>query len=195
MAETYQSLVYKPSLYLHKFDGELIGGPFMQDVAFDKIPTPISRPRLIGMLYDQVRKLGIPVTFGKRVVEYYEKSDENIAGCITDGGEHFEGNLIVAADGVGSKSWLAVSGEDTKAKSSGFSVYRVVYPTKLALQNAMIAERFPINEGKGDIIRVWLAKNSHAIVLVAAENTTWFLTHKVGLAAPIKRLRQNLISF
>jgi hypothetical protein len=180
MAETYQSLVYKPSLYLHKYDGELIAGPFKQDVAFDKIPTPISRPRKIGMLYDHVQRLGIPVIFGKKVVEYYENPDKSIGGCLTDEGEHFIGDLVVAADGVGSKSWLAVSGENTKAKSSGFSVYRVVYPTKLALQNSMIAERFPINEVKGDVLRVWLAKNSHAIVLVAAENTTWFLTHKVA---------------
>ena len=104
------------------------------------------------------------MTFGKRVIDYYEKPDENIAGCVTDEGERFEGNLVVAADGVGSKSWLAVSGEDTKAKSSGFSVYRVVYPTKLALQNPVIAERFPIKEGKHDICRVWLGKNTHAIV-------------------------------
>jgi 2-polyprenyl-6-methoxyphenol hydroxylase-like FAD-dependent oxidoreductase len=101
--------------------------------------------------------------------------------------------LVVAADGVGSKSWLAVSGEDTKARSSGFSVYRVVYPTKLALQNPTIAERFPVGDAKGDIIRVWLAKNSHAIVLVAAENTTWFLTHKVSRLFPRKKVELILM--
>lgn len=155
----------------------------MQEKAFDKMPTPISRPRLIGLLYDYVCMLGIPLAFGKRVLEYYEKPENGIAGCITDEGERFEGNLVVAADGVVSKSWLAVSGQNTKPKSSGFSVYRVVYPTKLAMQNPQIVERFPIHEGKGDICRVWLGKNTHAIVLVAKENTTWFLTHKANFDA------------
>jgi 2-polyprenyl-6-methoxyphenol hydroxylase-like FAD-dependent oxidoreductase len=166
---------------MHKYDGELLGGPFVQKAGFDSIPTPVSRPKLISMLYDYVHMIGIPVAFGKRVIDYYEKLDEGKAGAITDEGEEIEGDLVIAADGVASKSWKAVSGKDSKAQSSGFSVYRVVYPTELALRNPLIASNFPLSEGGDDICRVWLGKNTHAIVLVSPENTTWFLTHKVSL--------------
>ena len=165
---------------MHKYDGELLGGPFVQKAGFESIPIPVSRPRLISMLYDYVYMLGIPVTFGKHVVDYYENLETRKAGAITDGGEQFEGDLVVAADGVASKSWKAVSGADSKPQSSGFSVYRVVYPTKLALSNSLIAKNFPLLEGGDDICRVWLGKNTHAIALVSPENTTWFLTHKVS---------------
>ncbi len=181
MAETYNNIIYRPTLSLHKYDGELLGGPFSIKEGVDHLPTPVSRPKLIGALYDYVISLGISVTFGKAVVDYYEDLETNRAGAITAEGEHFEADLVIAADGVGSKSWKAVTGEHSVPKSSGFSVYRVAYPTKLAFENPFVAEQFALTEGGDDICRVFLGKNTHGIVLVSPETTTWFLTHKVSL--------------
>ena len=173
--------IYRPCLSLHKHDGELLGGPFSIKEGIDHIPTPISRPKLIRMLYAYVVQEGISVTFGKRAVDYWEDLERNRAGIITDEGERIEGDLVVAADGVASKSWKAVSGQDNQPKSSGFSVYRVAYPTKLAFQAPRIAQEFALKEGGDDICKVYLGKNTHAIILVSPETTTWFLTHKVWL--------------
>lgn len=180
MSEKYLKIIYRPCLSLHRHDGKLLGGPFSIKEGVDHIPTPVSRPKLIGMLYDYVVQLGIPVTFGKRAAEYFEDLNRDRAGIITDNGERFEADLVVAADGVGSKSWKAVSGQDTKPKSSGFSVYRVAYPTKVAFDSPNVRKNFVLQEGGDDICRVWLGKNTHAIVLVSPETTTWFLTHKVS---------------
>ena len=186
-------LIYRPCLSLHKHDGELLGGPFSIKEGIDHIPTPVSRPKLIGMLFDYVLQLGISVTFGKRAVEFFEDLDRNKAGILTDKGERLEADLVVAADGVGSKSWKAVSGQDSSPKSSGFSVYRVAYPTKLAFESTNVSKNFVLEEGGDDICRVWLGKNTHAIVLVSPETTTWFLTHKVSFFSlqlhPARRTR------
>ena len=164
---------------MFKCNGELLGGPFSIKEGVDHLPTPASRPKLIGSLYDYVRSLGIEVTFGKWISEYYEILEANKAGVITEDGERFEADLVISADGVGTKSWKAVAGKVTEPKSSGFSVYRVAYPTKIAFEDPVVAERFAIKEGDDDICNVYLGENTHAIILVSLETTTWFLTHKV----------------
>lgn len=184
MAEMYRSIIYRPALALYKHDGELIGGPFSIKEGIDHIPTPVSRPKLIKMLYNYVTMLGISVTFGQTVVDYFEVPGESRAGAITDKGDQFEANLVIAADGVGSQSWKAVSGEQEKPISSGFSVYRVAYPTKRTYENPFLAEQYALKEGGDDICQVFLGKNTHGIVLVAPDITTWFLTHKVSGRLP-----------
>lgn len=180
VTELYHKIIYRPALALYKHDGELIGGPFSIKEGIDHIPTPVSRPKLIKLLYDYVTLLNIPVTFGKPVVDYYELPAVNRAGVFTDKGEHFEADLVISADGVGSHSWKLCSGEENSPKSSGFSVYRVAYPTSLAFANPFLAEQYALEQGGDDICQVFLGKNTHGIVLVAPETTTWFLTHKVS---------------
>ena len=132
------------------------------------------------MLFDYVQSLGIPISFGKVVVDYYEIPQCNRAGVLTDKGEHIEADLVIAADGVASKSWKVVSGEENKPKSSGFSVFRVAYPTELIYQDPFLKEQYSLAEGDDDICQVFLGKNTHGIVLVSPSVTTWFLTHKVN---------------
>ena len=179
MAAKYREIIYRPCLSMFKCNGERLGGPFSIKEGVDHLPTPVSRPRLIGSLYDYVCSIGIEITFGKRVSEYYEILDANRAGAITEECERFEADLVIAADGVGTKSWKAIAGEITKPKSSGFSGYRVAYPTKVAFENPLVAEKFSLKENQDDICNVYLGDNTHAIILVSPETTTWFLTHKV----------------
>ena len=178
MMETYLDIIYRPCITMFKHDGDLIGGPFSIKEGVDDLPTPISRPKLIGALYNYATALGIPVTFGCRVVEYYEILEANTAGVITDQSERFEADLVIAADGVGSLSWKAVSQQVNAPKSSGFSVYRVAYPTKTAFENPLVAKTFALEEGGDDICHLYLGHNTHGIVLVSPEITTWMLTHK-----------------
>lgn len=182
MAETYRKIVYRPSLALYKHDGALIGGPFSIKEGIDHIPTPVSRPQLIESLLAYAHSLGIHIAFGKRVIDYFEDVKRRKAGAITDQGERIEADLVIAADGVGSMSWKSVSGESSKPKSSGFSVYRVAYPTRIAFENTDVAKSFASLDDGEDICRVYLGPNTHGIVLVSKDMTTWFLTHKVSYA-------------
>lgn len=62
------------------------------------------RPLWHKMLWHQVQRFGIEVSFGKRVVEYFEDSDRGVAGVVTDRGERTEAEVVLAADGVNSRS-------------------------------------------------------------------------------------------
>jgi 2-polyprenyl-6-methoxyphenol hydroxylase-like FAD-dependent oxidoreductase len=179
MMEKYLDIIYRPSMTLFSQSGEFIGGPFSIKEGMDNLPTPVSRPKLVGALYDYAIALGISVTFGKKVVDYYEDLQEFRAGAITDEGERFEADLVLAADGVGSLSWKAVSGEANIPKSSGYSVYRVAFATERALQDPLVKATFPLKDDGDDICHLYLGKNTHGIILVNSEITTWMLTHRV----------------
>jgi flavin-dependent dehydrogenase len=180
MAEKYRNLIYRPALSMYRTNGEKLGGPFsIKGVDHTTIPTPISRPKLINFLYNYVTSLGISIIFGQRIVEYYEISEAGKAGVITEGGSHFEADLVIAADGVGTKSHTIVGGRDVKPKSSGFSSYRVAYPTELVIRDPYLAKELALEVDGDDICRVYLGTNKHAIILVSPDITTWIFQHRV----------------
>ena len=177
MAAIYESMLYRPSFCLYKCDGEFLGGPLEQ--GHGSLPPPVARPRLHRALYDYVTSLGIPVLFSKPVVDYYEMLEKNRAGVITEIGEHFEADLVVAADGIGTKSWLITTGEPTTPKSSGYAIYRTAFPTKIAFENPKVAKEFALPDNGKDIGRLYLGPNTHLIILVNKDITTWLLMHQV----------------
>ena len=179
MAEQYDEICYKPAMRIFTYNGELLGGPWHAK-GIDAIPTPVSRRKLIQFLYDYTISLGISVTFGNPVLEFYEDVKGGKAGVVTTSGEHHEADLVVAADGVGSKSSKLVLGNESRPTSSGFAVYRTAFPTSIAHQDKNVAENFPVPEGDIDDVRVFLGPDTHAITLVSKELTTWLLTHKVS---------------
>ena len=188
MAGIYEELCYKPSMRMYMYNGELLGGPWPAK-GIDAIPTPISRPKLIKFLHDYATSLGIVVTLGKPVAEYYEDVKGGKAGIVTTSGERYEADLVVAADGVGSKSSKIVLGNDSRPKSSGFAVYRTAFPTAIAHRDEEVAKNFPILDNGNDDVRMFLGPDTHAITLVSKELTTWLLTHKVS--APLLRFRNK----
>ena len=182
MKKTYSSIVYRPAMNLFAYDGTFVGGPFQLSEASHYRPVPVSRPKLIRALYNYVTSLGIPVIFGKRVVDYEESDETNRAYAVTDKGERFEADVVVAADGIGSKVAKVMIGENVKAISSGYSVYRVTYPTKLLQEDPFLAEQYPLREGDPDYCQVYIGPTGQMIILVAPENTTWLYTHEVRLS-------------
>lgn len=80
------------------------------------------RPLVYKMFINQAKRLSIPFLFNKRVVKYSE--NKNKASVETDEGEKFEADVVIAADGIGSKSQTIVGGE-VRAASSGRAMWRV----------------------------------------------------------------------
>ena len=179
MTSTYKQIRYQPVMSFLKFDGEVLCGPFP---AHDNtaMPVPIHRAKLQRALYDYVASLGVSVIFSNHVVEYFEALDQKKAGVITAGGERFEAELVVAADGVGSKSWKLIQSSQSEARSSGFGVYRTAFPTKVAHEDPVVAEKFPVLLDGNDDVRMYLGPETHAISLISQDITTWMLTHKVS---------------
>lgn len=168
------------TLLIH--DGTFIGGPFELSESSDYRPVPVGRPKLIKALYDYTTSLGIPTTFGKRVVDYEESSEASRAYAITDKGERFGGDVVIAADGIGSKVAKVMIGKEVKAISSGFSAYRVTYPTELLKADPFLAKHYPLRKGDPDYCEVYISPQGQMITLISPEMTTWLLTHKVRIS-------------
>ena len=182
MAETYSNIIYRPAMTLLVHDGTFVGGPFQLSETSDYRPVPVSRPKLIRALYDYAISLSIPIMFGKRVVDYGEPDETSRAYAVTNEGERFEADLVVAADGIGSKVGKIMIGKDVKAISSGYSVYRVTYPTEILQADPFLAKQYPLRNGDPDYCEVYMSSKGQMITLISPELTTWLFTHKVRLS-------------
>lgn len=114
------------------------------------------RPLVYQMYVRQVERLGVKIEFGKKVVEYWE--EEGKAGVMTEAGERFEADVVIAADGVGSKSQKLVGGQ-VRAMKSGRAMWRAAFPKEHLDKNPEVKEFFKMKDGEtGDepIIRTWL---------------------------------------
>ncbi|KAF4867878.1 FAD-dependent monooxygenase [Colletotrichum siamense] len=90
-----------------------------------RVKAMVSRAGFTNMLHKQCLRLGIPITFGTNVVEYTENA--GAAFAITDDGRTFTADIVVAADGLGTKSHKAILGESVRALPTGSVVFRSFY--------------------------------------------------------------------
>ena len=180
-AEQYAKTRYKAYISMYKYDGERLGGPW-DLIELGGIPPPIGRPKFQQFLFDQAVARGIEVIFSKRVDKYYENLDINRAGVVMASGEILEADIVVAADGVGSRSWQITTGNEdhNKPRSSGYAVYRATFPTSVGHENPLVAQEYAVTDGRDDM-RMYLGPDTHAITVTSKKNMTWLLTHKVSL--------------
>lgn len=116
------------------------------------------RPLVYKMFVRQVEKLGVDIHFGKKVVDYCEDVTGEKAVAITDQGERFEADVVIAADGVGSKSQKLVGGQ-VRARSSGRAMWRAAFSSEHLDKNPEVKEffgRMPGENNDEPIIRTFL---------------------------------------
>jgi len=101
-----------------------------------------SRPQIYQTLLSEVRRCGISVHFNMTVIDYFEDEEAGIGGVMTANGQKFVADIVVAADGVGSTSYKAVTGKKTKAKSSGFSMYRAAFAVERVFADPELRKTF-----------------------------------------------------
>ena len=105
------------------------------------------------------------MSFGKRVVEYFEDPDRGVAGAVTDHGERAEADVVLAADGVNSRSQDIVMPNENNGRRSGRSVYRSAYPLELAMADPLIKEFFGPRDSKYPDVQAWLGPDTHLVAL------------------------------
>lgn len=114
------------------------------------------RPLIYKMFVRQVEKLGVKIEFGKKVVDYQEDETRKKAMAITDQGESFEADVVIAADGVGSKSQKLVGGQ-VRARSSGRAMWRAAFSSDHLDKSALAKQFFRGLGGDNEpIIRTFL---------------------------------------
>ncbi|KAK4495685.1 hypothetical protein PRZ48_012953 [Zasmidium cellare] len=157
-----------------KWTGEDIGEPFPfaagapgSDLHKHASRPPMQtqqRPLFHAMLYHQLERFGIKVRFGMKVVEYYEDTERRVGGVITDNGEKFEAHLVVAADGLNSKSQSLIPGPAEQAKPTGRTVFRGAFPLEIATADPLVNETFGLREGKYPFQQVWMGPDTHCVI-------------------------------
>lgn len=136
------------------------------------------RPLVYKMFVNQVERLGVNVEFGKRVTNYYENSSKGKAGVECDDGTTYEADVVIAADGIGSKSQKLVGGQ-VRAMSSGRAMWRAAFPRHHLDQNPEVKEFFSLIDGEKPIVRTWLGPGTYALTLSRPDTMIWIMNHDV----------------
>jgi 2-polyprenyl-6-methoxyphenol hydroxylase-like FAD-dependent oxidoreductase len=163
-------------LNVKKYDGTLIGSFPVGDP--NNPSLAIYRSKLHKVLYEYVSQLGIPVEYSATASDFFEEGDH--AGVILSDGRKLTADVVVAADGVGTKSWASVVGSKETPISSGFIMYRVTFSAALALANPVLAKEF---EGFKDRSFLHAGPGAHVVTCKSENDICWLLTRRVYLPA------------
>lgn len=167
MAKRYDEIsMHNAWIETYKHDGTLMVPALsvaarLRDEGLDPNTPPGTfqmRPLVYKMFVDQLNRLGVEVTFGQRVVSYWEDADKGIAGVETAEGVKYQADVVIAADGVGSKSQKLLGGQ-VRAALSGRAMWRAAFPVHHLDKDPKVKEFFKMHEGehgKEPIIRTWL---------------------------------------
>lgn len=135
------------------------------------------RPLVYKMFVREVEKQGVHIEYNERVVDFEEDASKGKAYAITSEGKRYEADVIIAADGVGSKSQKLVGGQ-VRAISSGRAMWRAAFPIECLDQNPEVKQFFKMaNEGTDPIVRTWLGPNTYALTLTRPDCMIWIMNH------------------
>ncbi|EME48805.1 monooxygenase-like protein [Dothistroma septosporum NZE10] len=136
------------------------------------------RPLIYQMFVKQVEKLGVDIEFNRRVVDYFEDEATGKGGCVTEDGKRYEADVVIAADGVGSKSQKLVGGQ-VRARSSGRAMWRAAFPIGHLDKDPEVKDFFKMvgPEGNNPVVRTFLGPGTYALTLTRAETQIWIMNH------------------
>ncbi|KAI0105616.1 FAD/NAD(P)-binding domain-containing protein [Hypoxylon sp. NC0597] len=142
------------------------------------------RPLIYRMYLNEVQRQGIKIQFGQRVVDYYEDEAREKAGVVTESGERIEADVVIAADGVGSKCQKLVGGQ-VRAMSAGRAMWRAAFPIHHLDKNPKLKEFLKMGGENGDepMVRTWLGPGTYAMVLIRRETCVWIMNHDITESA------------
>lgn len=170
--ERLQSISYKTQRNIKKYDGTWVGTWPLGDRK--DISMAFNRSELHAALWEYVQELGIRVDFSTTVEDYFETDEAG--GVVLADGSTLTADIVVAADGVGSKAWSLVLGKKDAPISSGFACYRATFPAGPALENPIIAKEF---EGYVDRASIHAGPGAHIAVGKTSRQICYMLTHRV----------------
>ncbi|KAI1255663.1 hypothetical protein MGN70_002778 [Eutypa lata] len=204
MAEENDRIAEDPWVSYHRITGERVAGP--ESFAFgmkkkaglaegenkskDGINYPSrmhrhNRPQFLKMLISQLQRLGIEIEYGLRAVDYYEEDedDKKKAGVVFEDGRKLEADVVVAADGIGTKSHKLINGRDIRAWSSGWASARAAFPVEVITAIPELNERFKILENGHPCVEMWQSPTVMMFLYRTRNIINWGAMHKdKGLA-------------
>ncbi|KAF4872092.1 FAD-dependent monooxygenase fsr3 [Colletotrichum siamense] len=154
-----------------KFSGQKLFGT---QLGSRDVPTvSVSRREFYELLLNYATEIGVPIDRGQEVEDFFETED--LGGVILSDGRKLTADIVVAADGVGSKSWSLVTGTKEKPISSGYALYRTSYPAEKALESPALAEFF---KDKREWTSLHIGPGAHFFIGLSPTEFSWGLTHR-----------------
>lgn len=173
--EKLEEILWPSVNHYKKYDGTLIGAFPIGDPDLPSIP--LNRQELHSVLYEYAKALGISVELSTTVVDYLET--EESGGVRLADGSKIMSDIVVAADGIGSKSRFLITGSQDRLISTGFAIYRASFPIKAVIDsNRVIAAEF---EGFDRRVSLHVGPDSHIVIGKTEDEVCWMLTHRVRL--------------
>lgn len=115
-----------------------------------------SRIKLYRSFLRQVERVGLRIEWGKKVVEYWEDVHRGLGGIVLENGEKRTADIVVAADGLRTKSNTIVPGMDKELRRSGKAIYRAGYPVEHALRDPVVQKQWNFKTDEQPIWQFWL---------------------------------------
>ncbi|KFY84702.1 hypothetical protein V500_09074, partial [Pseudogymnoascus sp. VKM F-4518 (FW-2643)] len=153
LLEAYQKCSWDLAVGISQFDGK----PIVPSFDFEWNRPGVSAG-LASMLYDQCERLGIKVKFGVNVLSYVENATEGTATAIADDGRQFTADIVVAADGLGTKPHQVVLGRPVRAVSTGYAIARFMYSLD-GIQDAPLLDQ--LRDIKRPVLRISSGEDFH----------------------------------
>jgi 2-polyprenyl-6-methoxyphenol hydroxylase-like FAD-dependent oxidoreductase len=185
LLETMNSkIAYDPLVSFHNIEGKRLSGPkdfskMLHSASADKIYRH-SRPKFHSMLLQRLRDIGVEVEYDCKVRESFNETGSDQAGIVLRDGSRVVGDLVVAADGIRSKSWPLIAGREVPVRSSGDAVFRVEFSVELALTDPLIAGRFPLLENGRSNIELWQGTGVQVAFWRNEHEMSWSLSRPVS---------------
>ncbi|KAF2489511.1 FAD/NAD(P)-binding domain-containing protein [Lophium mytilinum] len=133
------------------------------------------RPLIYRMLVDEAERIGVKTVYNARVVDYFE--DENSAGAVTEDGTRYTADVVIAADGVGSKSQKIVGGQ-VRAQPSGRAMWRAAFPREVLDEHPEVKDFIPLKDGQ-PVVRTWVGPSTYAMTATQEDLIIWTMNHDV----------------
>ncbi|KAH0042719.1 monooxygenase, partial [Aureobasidium melanogenum] len=162
MAEENDRISYEMWISWHKINGELISGP-----------APF-RPN-VTQKNKKIERAGLTVEYDQHVIEYHE--DESKAWVVMKNNTKIQADVVVAADGVGSKSHNIILGREVRARPAGVSMYRALLPIDQALREPAVDEKFPLLENGMSSTQLWMGEKVYAMFGRTKNDLIWYITY------------------
>ncbi|KAM6506717.1 hypothetical protein FSOLCH5_013692 [Fusarium solani] len=184
MFEEWNRICYKARIHVCAQDGSLVLPPLETEWERDGVAKHVVWPLEVGgaffrsdvalMFFAQCQRLGIPFSFGVHIAEYSD--DDGLATAHANDGRQFSGHVVIAADGLGTKSHSVVLGHPTRAVGTGYCVDRVAYSTKLLKDAPCLNEL--VHELKLPQLRIYNGFRSHIVLFITKDRVAVNSTHE-----------------
>lgn len=135
----------------------------------------ISRPSLHAALMEAVDKEKITIQYEAHVTKYSETAQQGIVEISS--GDMLKADIVVAADGIHSKSWTLVSGKEPGIHPSGLAMFRSAFPLPYAMADASLRKKW-MPSANEDKMGFFLAQGSFGIILFGQDKASWVWQHK-----------------